>query len=145
MNEVWLYTDGAARGNPGPAAAGFRILTSLGELLLEHEESLGDKTNNQAEYAALIVGLEACRTYTRTRVRVGSDSKLLVKQMTGEWRVKNIELQALQAVARARTGAFREVQYNHYSRTHPEISAVDRALNRLLDLEVQRTSSQATV
>ena len=97
LDEVWLYTDGAARANPGPAAAGFRILTSSGEPLFEHEESLGDKTNNQAGYAALILGLEACRTYTRNRAWVGSDSKLLVKQMAGEWRVKNLELQALQA------------------------------------------------
>jgi ribonuclease HI len=145
LDEVWLYTDGAARANPGPAAAGFRILTSSSELLFEHEESLGDKTNNQAEYAALILGLEACRAYTQNRVWVGSDSQLLVKQMAGEYRVKNLELRALQADARARAGVFREVQYRHYSRTHPEISAVDQALNRLLDLEARRGSSQGAV
>jgi ribonuclease HI len=145
LDEVWLYTDGAARPNPGPAAAGFRILTSSGELLFEHEESLGDRTNNHAEYAALISGLDACRAYTRNRVCVGSDSRLVVKQMAGEWRVKNPELKALQADARARAGVFREVQYRHYPRTHPEISAVDQALDRLLDLDARRGSSQAAV
>jgi ribonuclease HI len=145
LDEAWLYTDGAARGNPGPAAAGFRILTLSGELLYEHEESLGIKTNNQAEYSALILGLEAAASYTRNRLQVGSDSMLLVKQMMGEWRVKKAELQALQADAHARAAAFREIRYHHYPREHSEISTVDRALNRFLDLESLGGSSQAAV
>jgi ribonuclease HI len=145
LDEAWLYTDGAARGNPGPAAAGFRILTPSGELLFEHEESLGVKSNNQAEYLALILGLGAAASYTRNRLHVGSDSQLLVKQMVGEWRVKKAELQALQADARARAAVFREIRYHHYPRAHPEITMVDRALNRLLDLEALGSSSEAAV
>jgi ribonuclease HI len=76
-DEILLYTDGAARGNPGLAAAGFRILTSSEDLLEERAEPIGQKTNNQAEYIALIRGLRSCGTYTRGRVRVGSDSLLL--------------------------------------------------------------------
>jgi ribonuclease HI len=129
--------DGAARGNPGPAAAGFRILGPSEELVFEHEESLGERTNNQAEYAALIAGLEASRAYTAGCVFVGSDSKLVIEQMKGVWRVKDAELHALNAEARAKAGRFREVRFEHYPRTHAEITKVDQALNRLLDWEAQ--------
>ena len=133
LDNVWLYTDGAARGNPGPAAAGFRILGPSGELLLEREKFLGKKTNNQAEYAALLLGLEASQDFTRGRVSVGSDSELMVNQMKGKWRVRTPELRKLHNDAQAKAVRFREVRYDHYPRSHPEIEAVDQALNRLLD------------
>jgi ribonuclease HI len=114
LDEVRLYSDGAARRNPGPAAAGFRILSPAGELLFEHEESLGERTNNQAEYAALILGLEACRTYTSGKVTVGSDSKLLVQQMKGLWRVRDAELHRLQVEAEAKAARLTSVQYEHH-------------------------------
>jgi ribonuclease HI len=145
LEEVWLYTDGAARGNPGPAAAGFRILKSGGELLVEHADSLGNRTNNQAEYAALISGLKACPAYTRNRVRVGSDSELMVNQMRGAWRVKHPELRRLYQEAQMQEASFQEVSYDHHRRSHPEIAEVDRALNRLLDLEAGPGSSGAAV
>jgi ribonuclease HI len=145
LDEVWLYTDGAARSNPGPAAAGFRILGPAGELLFEHEESLGEKTNNQAEYAALVQGLEAAHAYTKGRVTVGSDSQLMVNQMNGAWRVKDPELRTLNTNARAMAARFREVRYEHHRRSHAEIAAVDQALNRLLDLEAPGGSSRAAV
>jgi ribonuclease HI len=145
LEEVWLYTDGAARGNPGPAAAGFRILGPSGELLFEHEESLGRRTNNQAEYEALIRGLEACHLYTQRGVRVGSDSKLLVNQMNAAWRVRNSDLRDLHAKARAAAAGFEEVRYDHHPRAHPEIATVDRALNQLLDLEARGGSGEAAV
>ena len=145
LDEVWLYTDGAARGNPGPAAAGFRILKSGEELLFEHAESLGNRTNNQAEYTALISGLKACCAYTRNRVRVGSDSELMVNQMRGAWRVKHPELRRLHEEAHAQAAGFQEVSFDHYHRSHPEIVEVDRALNRLLDLEAGPNLSGATI
>ena len=137
LDAVWLYTDGAARGNPGPAAAGFRILGPFEELLFEHEESLGERTNNQAEYAALILGLEASRAYTAGVVSVGSDSNLLVQQMKGAWRVKHPELHALHNEAREKVARFHDVQFEHHPRTHAEIAKVDQALNRLLDWEAR--------
>jgi ribonuclease HI len=145
IEHVLLYTDGAARGNPGPAAGGFRILSGAGQLLFEHEESLGEKTNNQAEYAALILGLEASKAYTAGRVTVGSDSKLMVHQMRGEWRIKNPTLRTLHGEAQSKAARFREVQYEHHPRSHSEITTVDRALNRLLDLEAQGSSPRAAV
>jgi ribonuclease HI len=145
LEEVWLYTDGAARGNPGPAAAGFRILGPSGQLLFEHEESLGERTNNQAEYAALILGLEAIHPFTKGRVTVGSDSQLMVNQMNRAWRVKDPELLTLHAAAHAKAAPFREVRYEHHPRSHSEIAAVDQALNRLLDLEARGGPSRPAV
>jgi ribonuclease HI len=145
LDEVWLYTDGAARGNPGPSAAGFRILGPSGELLFEHEESLGEKTNNQAEYAALARGLEAAHAYTEGRVTVGSDSQLMVNQMNGAWRVKDLELRTLHTDVRTKASRFREVRYEHHRRSHAEIAAVDETLNRILDLEARGGSSRAAV
>jgi ribonuclease HI len=145
LEEVWLYTDGAARGNPGPAAAGYRILDAASEVLAEHEETLGGKTNNQAEYVALISGLDACLVFTRGRVRVGSDSKLVVNQMKGLWRVKHPELRPLHDAAQARTVGFPEVHFTYYPRSHPEIAQVDRALNELLDREERESSGRSAV
>jgi ribonuclease HI len=142
---VWLYTDGAARGNPGPAAAGFRILGPSQELLFEHEESLGERTNNQAEYVALILGLESSGAYTGGIVSVGSDSNLLVQQMKGVWRVKDPDLRVLHTEARRKAARFQDVRYEHYPRTHAEITKVDQALNRLLDFESQGESPRAAV
>ena len=132
-DEILLYTDGAARGNPGLAAVGYRILTSTDDLLEERAESIGQKTNNQAEYIALIRGLLACGTYTRGRVRVGSDSQLLVNQMQQVWKVREPELQTLQREAVAEAASFAEVSYRHYRRSHPQITQVDRSLNAILD------------
>ena len=132
-DEVWLYTDGAARGNPGPAAAGYRVVTVADQLLRSQVDRLGHRTNNQAEYAALIAGLEACQFFTSGRVRVGSDSQLMVNQMNGTWRVREPELRSLYEAAMDRARRFAEVEYQHYPRPHQNITAVDRELNALLD------------
>lgn len=133
MDEVFLFTDGAARGNPGAAAAGYQIASVTADVLHTHAELLGHRTNNQAEYAALIAGLDACRAFTRERVRVGSDCQLMVNQMNGTWKVKHPELRPLYDVAKDRARQFDQVEYRHYPRSHPNIAAVDRELNALLD------------
>jgi ribonuclease HI len=132
-DEIFLFTDGAARQNPGPAAAGFRILTPGADLLEVSAEPIGQKTNNEAEYIALIRGLRSCRAHTRRRVRVGSDSQLLVQQMQRVWRVREPRLEALQREAMAEAASFEEVSYRYYPRSHPEIARVDRSLKDLLD------------
>lgn len=145
LDEVWLYADGAARRNPGPAAAGYCILNAAEQVLVEHAETLGDRTNNQAEYAALIGGLEACRAFTRRRVRVGSDSELVVNQMKGLWRVNHPELRLLHEAAQALTVGFSEVHFTHHPRSHSDIARVDRALNELLDREDRERSGPPAV
>src|SRR5439155_3818356 len=90
-----LSTDGGARGNPGPAAYGYVLEAEDGTVLAAHGEKIGVATNNVAEYRALIAGLEKAVELAIPEVEVVSDSELLVKQMTGEYRVKNEALREL--------------------------------------------------
>src|SRR3984893_5314284 len=90
-----LSTDGGARGNPGPAAYGYVLETEDGTVLAAHGEKIGIATNNVAEYSALIAGLEKAIEQQVGELEVFSDSELMVKQMTGEYRVKNEALRDL--------------------------------------------------
>src|SRR3954449_8958095 len=90
-----LFTDGGARGNPGPAAYGYVLEAEDGTILVEHGERIGRATNNVAEYRGVIAGLERALELGATAVTVVSDSELVVKQMRGEYRVKNETLQEL--------------------------------------------------
>ena len=132
--EVLLFTDGAARRNPeGPSAAGYRVVRSSGELLCACEEYLGVATNNAAEYHGIINGLEACRRLGLRRVRCTSDSELVVNQLLGKYRVKAEALRPLYGRVQELEAAFEEVVFEHAGREHPEVVAVDQALNQLLD------------
>ena len=94
-----LYADGAARGNPGPAGAGAVLMDAGGHVLAELTKSLGHATNNVAEYTALIIGLEEARRRGVDDLDVRMDSKLVVEQMNGRWKIKhpNMKPQALRA------------------------------------------------
>ena len=94
-----LYADGAARGNPGPAGAGAVLLDANGHVLAELTRFLGTATNNVAEYTGLIVGLEEAKRRGVDEIEVRMDSKLVVEQMNGRWRIKhpNMKTLALQA------------------------------------------------
>lgn len=92
MSDTWtVFVDGGSRGNPGPAAFGYHITDPAGTVY-EHSEAIGKATNNHAEYRGLVAALERCLELGAKRVQVSSDSELMVKQMTGEYRVKNAEL-----------------------------------------------------
>ena len=97
--EVMLYCDGASRGNPGPAGIGMVLTTVEGAELLARGAPLGRTTNNVAEYRALIEGLKAALELGAQRVRVCSDSELLVRQIEGTYRVKSPKLKPLHAEA----------------------------------------------
>ena len=103
-----LFTDGGARGNPGPAAFGYVLEAEDGTVLAAHGEAIGVATNNVAEYRALVAGLERAAELQVGEVEVVSDSELLVKQMTGEYRVKNEALRAALARGGAARAADRE-------------------------------------
>ena len=90
-----LYTDGASRGNPGPSGAGVLLLDERGRPLLELNRFLGNATNNEAEYQALIAGLEAAERLELSQLRIFLDSELVVKQLNGEYQVRNPRLQPL--------------------------------------------------
>jgi ribonuclease HI len=108
--------DGAARGNPGPAGAGALVTDEEGTVLAEVAEGLGVATNNVAEYTAAIRGLEQARDLGATEVLVRSDSRLLVEQLSGRFKVKNPTLQVLHAKARSIAAGFDGVRYEHVPR-----------------------------
>jgi ribonuclease HI len=126
-----LSTDGGARGNPGPAAYGYVLETEDGTILDARGEAIGRATNNVAEYRALIAGLESAAERGVTELDVVSDSELLVKQMRGEYRVKNEVLRALWDEATELERRFARVRYTAVRREHNELA--DRLVNEALD------------
>jgi ribonuclease HI len=126
-----LFTDGGARGNPGPAAYGFVIEAPDGTVLAAEGQAIGVATNNVAEYSALIAGLERAAELGLDELEVISDSELLVKQMTGAYRVKNEALQDLNADASRLARRVGKVTYTAVRREHNELA--DRLVNEALD------------
>ncbi len=118
-----VFIDGASRGNPGPAGAGILIVDDKGDVVDEGSCYLGERTNNQAEYEALIIGLKKVKEIDSPRVKIFSDSELLVKQMRGEYRVKNEALKLL----------FQEAADLFYSLPDIEIVRIPRGENKRAD------------
>ena len=128
---IVVYTDGGSRGNPGPAGYGVRIEDEAGAVLAELRASLGHATNNMAEYHGLLAGLDWALAQGHREVRVRSDSELLVKQMRGEYRVKNEGLQPLHARARGLATRIGQVTFEHVRRERNK--EADRLANLAMD------------
>jgi ribonuclease HI len=126
-----LSTDGGARGNPGPAAFAYVLEADDGTVLAAHGETMGVATNNVAEYSALIAGLEKALELGLRDVDVVSDSELMVKQMRGEYRVKNEALRRLSVRAGRLARELGSVTYTAVRREHNELA--DRLVNEALD------------
>ena len=126
-----LSTDGGARGNPGPAAYGYVLETADGTVLDARGETIGVATNNVAEYRALLAGLEAALARGVTELEVISDSELLVKQMRGEYKVKNAALRELSLDATRLARKLGSVTYTAVRREHNELA--DALVNEALD------------
>jgi len=126
-----LSTDGGARGNPGPAAYGYVLETDDGAVLDARGETIGVATNNVAEYRALIAGLEAALARGVTELEVVSDSELVVKQMRGEYKVKNAALRELSVKASRLARELGSVTYTAVRRELNELA--DRLVNEALD------------
>jgi ribonuclease HI len=135
-----IHTDGAARGNPGPAGAGWVVETSDGELVEEGCAYLGRLTNNQAEYEALLHALRAIDPGPDTDIEVRADSELMVRQLNGEYRVKHADLRPrFEAASRAlgKAGAFR---VEHVRRN--ENARADELANRAIDMHFESSREQ---
>ena len=126
-----LFTDGGSRGNPGPAAYAFVLEAEDGTVLDARGEAIGFATNNVAEYAALVAGLERAVEVGVDELEVVSDSELLVKQMRGEYRVKNRALQDLFLDASRLARRIQRVTYTAVRREHNELA--DSLVNEALD------------
>lgn len=129
--EWTLRCDGGARGNPGPGALGFALFDPSGAEVEARGVYLGPVTNNVAEYRALIAGLEAARRHGVERLRVCMDSELVVRQMTGEYRVKHPGLKPLHAEAAAALRAIPVARFQAVPRA--ENARADRLVNETLD------------
>jgi ribonuclease HI len=129
--EAVLWTDGAARGNPGPAGIGAVLKSPSGEVLYTGSEYLGHTTNNVAEYKAVLLGLAGALEKGIRHVEVRADSELLIKQLRGEYRVKNAGLKPLYEEARKLIARFGSVKLTHIRR---ELNAeADRLANQGID------------
>ncbi len=130
---ITIHTDGGARGNPGPAAIG-GVIARDGETLEEFSAYIGRATNNQAEYQALLAGLDRARKHTDEDVRCTLDSELLVKQLSGEYKIKSPELKKLAHQVRGLEERFRSVRYEHTYREGNK--QADALVNQALDREL---------
>jgi ribonuclease HI len=126
-----LSTDGGARGNPGPAAYGYVLEAEDGTVLDARGERIGIATNNVAEYHALVAGLEAAKRHAVTELEVVSDSELLVKQMRGDYKVKNEALRTLSLRASRLARDLGRVTYTAVRREHNQLA--DTLVNEALD------------
>lgn len=127
---VTVYTDGGARGNPGPAGIG--VVIKRGEETLEEFGAyIGEQTNNQAEYAALLAGLDRARKHTDEALTCVLDSELVVRQLTGVYKVKSEHLRKLVHQVRSLEEHFKSVDYRHTRRAGNE--RADALVNAALD------------
>lgn len=131
---VTIFTDGGARGNPGPAAAGIIIKDATGKKLAGYGEYLGKQTNNYAEYSALISGLKKAKELGATEVECVLDSELVTKQMNRQYKVKEPTLQKLFIQTYNLASAFKKVTYRHILREGNK--EADWWVNRTLDEHV---------
>jgi ribonuclease HI len=128
-----LYTDGGARGNPGPAAAAFVLEAEDGTVLDARGDAIGTATNNVAEYTALLNGLRRAAELGLTELEVVSDSELMVKQMRGEYKIKNEALRNLSVEASQLARALGSVTYTAVRREHNVLA--DQLVNDALDAD----------
>jgi len=130
MKELSIYTDGGARGNPGPAGIGYVIFEGDRQIA-DHGEYIGETTNNQAEYKALIAGLTHAKKLGAESVKVFMDSELIVRQMRGEYKIKNEDLKPLAAEVFKLSNRFSSLSFNHIPREKNKIA--DALVNQALD------------
>ncbi|MBM4400923.1 MAG: ribonuclease HI family protein [Crenarchaeota archaeon] len=130
---LMVFSDGGARGNPGPAAAAFIVLSENGQVLAANSRYLGLRTNNQAEYEALIAALQFAATVNAEEVICHLDSELVAKQLTGEYAVKNSELKRLWRKIQELTSGFKNVRFISVPRTNIQLQKADALVNEALD------------
>ena len=131
LKEAKLYADGGSRGNPGPSASGYAIMTMDGQIVVKKGVYLGLTTNNQAEYQALKLGLEEARDMNIREVHVYMDSLLVVNQMLGIFKVKNRDLWPIHDAVKQLVTVFHHVSFTHVPRELNKVA--DREVNDALD------------
>ena len=136
LKRLMLYSDGGARGNPGPAAIAYLALTETGEVIKADSRFIGVNTNNQAEYNALIAALEFAISIKIEEVVCYLDSELVGKQLKGEYSVRNSELQKLWRKAQELKRCFKKISFVNVLRTNTYIERADALVNKTLDEKI---------
>lgn len=126
-----LHTDGGARGNPGPAGIGVVLRAGAGEVIGEISKTIGETTNNVAEYTAVIEGLKLALDLGVTDIEVQIDSKLVVSQLSGDWKIKSDTLRGLAVEARRLLNRFASAKLTHVGRA--QNADADKLVNQALD------------
>jgi len=126
-----IYTDGGARGNPGPSGIGVAIYDDKKKLLATHKKYIGEATNNQAEYEAVIFALEKAHDFSPKKVQFFLDSELVVKQLRGEFKMKNEGLKPLQQRIFRLSNKFSNINYTHVPREQNKLA--DKLVNEVID------------
>lgn len=135
MNKLIIYTDGGARGNPGPAAIGFVIYNESSKILKKAGMCIGETTNNQAEYKALIKALEEARSLKAESIVCFLDSELVVRQLQGKYKVREEGLKPLATEVLRLVKNFSSVEFKHVPREKNKLA--DELVNEALDKAVQ--------
>jgi ribonuclease HI len=138
LERLMLYSDGGARGNPGPAAIAYLAVSEAGQIVKADSRFIGEATNNQAEYNALIAALEFAKTVKAQEVTCHLDSELVGKQLKGEYSVKNFELQKLWRTAKELKDCFKKISFVNVPRSNPYIQRADALVNKTLDEESKK-------
>ena len=133
MKKLITYTDGGSRGNPGPAAIGVVVMDEQGNTILEYKRKIGENTNNVAEYMAMIKALNVCIDKEAKEVVAYSDSQLLVRQLNGEYKVKNARLKELHEMITSKLKQFDKITFRHVLRSNPGVTRADALVNEALD------------
>src|SRR3989344_3085597 len=131
MNKLVIHVDGASRGNPGPASVGVEIRDEKGKVVKTVSDYIGTTTNNVAEYFGLITALQEAAILRAGKVHIFTDSELLAKQFSGEYKTKEPFLRLLAHQAKRLSGFFDECRVTHVPRE--ENKAADKLANEALD------------
>lgn len=135
--KITANCDGGSRGNPGPAAIGI-VLRDEDKVLEAFKQQIGEATNNEAEYRALIASLEMARKFTKDKVEIIMDSELVVKQMNGEYAVKSESLLPLFKKVKVLEKEFEKVTYTNVYRSDYHQAMADRLVNEALDMAIHQ-------
>jgi ribonuclease HI len=133
-----IYSDGGARGNPGPSAIAFIALNDKGETIKEDSRFIGAHTNNQAEYEALLMALKFASNQKTQEIVCHLDSELVVKQINGQYAVKNKELWHLWRKVQQLKDCFKKISFVNVPRGNPQIGRADALVNKTLDQQIRK-------
>ncbi|MFN0117558.1 MAG: ribonuclease HI family protein [Elusimicrobiota bacterium] len=133
FEKVITFTDGASRGNPGHAGVGVLLFNEHDDKLFQDYQYIGQCTNNEAEYRALLLALDRVAEITHGVVECFADSELLVRQMNGQYAIKSEKLLKFYDEVKQRIAKFKQVTFHHVPREHPKLRLADALANKAID------------